>query len=212
MDLFSHSPCASPALGFLCGLVIYRTIYHNIHGNCNWITRERAHSRLKERWLTCLAMSTCLFCRIQIMAICLSDLTESIINSFDCVGRKELLPLRRKAELQAEQRRTLGNWRAGSCRWRVNSHTRCSHGLCLYMCFAVEVSKPPLRYITLFKRPNSVLFFFPCGTDYIWLIMSKQEIEAHRICDMEINLIWFGFVHFYTPSRLSMHVVTRKHA
>lgn len=33
-------------------------------------------------------------CHIQIMSICLSDLTESIINSFDCVRRKELLPLR----------------------------------------------------------------------------------------------------------------------
>lgn len=146
-------------------------------------------------------------CRIQIMSICLSDLTESIINSFDCVGRKELLALRRKEEVQAEQRRTLGNWRAGSCRWRVNSHTRCSHGISVSPCDLLWKSHSHL-YITLFKRPNSVVFFFPCGTDYIWLIMSKQEIEAQRICDMEINLIWFGFVHFYMPSRLSMHIVT----
>lgn len=148
VDLFSHSLRASPALGFLCGLVIYRSIYHNIHGNCNWITRECAHSRVKERWLTCLAMFTCLFCvASRLCQFAGSDLTESIINSFDCVGRKESLPLRRKAGVQAEQRRTLANWGAGSCRWRVSSHTRRSHGLCLYMCFVAEVSQPPLHYI-----------------------------------------------------------------
>lgn len=60
-DLFSHSFCGPSALGSHCGLVIYRTIYHNIHGNHNWITPALMWSQLRECSFTCVAVFTCLF-------------------------------------------------------------------------------------------------------------------------------------------------------
>lgn len=155
-----------------------------------------------ERTLTYMFSNVYVFvlCRI-IMSICLSDLTESIINSFDCVRSSFHCERKRKCRQSRG-----GHWVTGE-QGPVGGEltvTPGAHMASVSICALLWKSHSHL-YITLFKRPNSVLFFFPCGTDYIWLITSKQEIEAHRICDMEINLIWFGFVHFYMRS---MHVVT----
>lgn len=138
---------------------------------------------------------------LRVCSVSHPDYVESIINSFDCARRKESLPPRRKAEVQAEQRRTPGNWRAGDCSeshqvltWPPSLYVLCCGSLTA--AFTWHCSNDPILFS----------FSFPCGTDSIWLIMSKQEIEARRIRDMEINLIWFGFVHFYTPTGLSTHV------
>lgn len=83
-DLFSHSFCGPSALGSHCGLVIYRTIYHNIHGNHNWITPTLMWSQLKRMLIY---MCSCIYMFVlyhaQIIMICImSGSTVSLINSF----------------------------------------------------------------------------------------------------------------------------------
>lgn len=95
VDLFSL-PVLPSAPGFLSGLLVHRTIYHNNYADCNWITREGEVAA--RRMLTTGFNRVCVFvlCRVQIMSTCLSESTDSIM--FHLKGRK------------------MGKWR-GSCSW-----------------------------------------------------------------------------------------------